>query len=157
MVLAPSRVPNTHEHRTASRCKTNKEKPKMRGKKSQATHSAVSAKSKQTLCLLLADGRRGEVHIVGVGAGVEVVGGRVRVFRCAARVKILTVWSRAAAEGKDSSKRRCVGGAVVVDSGSRAASSKEALPTTLEPSGAPASLPSDLRSVCAGTKRICKL
>jgi hypothetical protein len=58
----------------------------MRGKNSQATHSAVSAKSKQTLCLLLADGRRGEVHNVGVG--VEVVRGRVCVFRCAARVNI---------------------------------------------------------------------
>ena len=49
----------------------------MRGEKAQATHSAVSAESKQTLCLLLANGRRGEVHSVGVGIGEEVMRGGV--------------------------------------------------------------------------------
>ena len=58
----------------------------MRGEKAQATHSAVSAKSKQTLCLLLADRRRGEIHVVGVG--VRVVREGVCVFRPAARVNI---------------------------------------------------------------------
>ncbi|KAF2625346.1 hypothetical protein BU25DRAFT_119594 [Macroventuria anomochaeta] len=82
---------------------SNNEQQNARKKIIVTTHSAVSSKLKQTLYLLLARGRRGEIHSVGTA----VVGGGV--FGLKPQARCVRVWAREVV----ASSRRAAGKGVV--------------------------------------------